>query len=159
MSTAEWPRPSETAPVRQTKSKRRNTRSSSGKLQQAQPEDRSTELPSPLAGFVGLEVRAIDAEKWPVAPVIWWEPTLSLPLPNSSGLRNERGFRVPLAGFFDVEQAPHSRPSELARPEDGVRFEFPPAAAVSDLEPLGWNPLSARDGNPQPHRAPLGEKE
>lgn len=135
MSTAEWPRPSDVAPpprVKKTASRARK-RTTQAPVQ-------ITPAPAPLAGFVDVVVRAIDAEKWPVHPVIWWQPELPLELPRSSGLRNERRHKVPAGGFLAVNAEPRcvaGTPDTTALP---VAPELPWAIPSSDLTPLGWDP-------------------
>lgn len=135
MSTAEWPRPSDVAPpprVKKTASRARK-----------RPTEAPVEIapaPAPLAGFLDVAVRAIDAEKWPVHPVIWWQPELPLELPRSSGLRNERRHKVPIGGFLAVggqASCVAGRADTTALP---VGPELPQAIPSSDLTPLGWDP-------------------
>jgi hypothetical protein len=135
MSTAEWPRPTDLAPpprVKKTGSRvRKRTTEAPAEMIVA---------PAPLAGFLGVAVRAIDAEKWPVHPVIWWQPELPLELPRSSGLRNERRHKVPMAGFLAVSREPQCAAGVRDHTAIPLAPELPQTIPASDLAPLGWDP-------------------
>ena len=133
MSTAEWPRPAEN--VLQPGTKRRPARSRQG--------NRRTANEPVLAGFVALDVRAIDAEKWPVSTVVWWQPDLALASPESSGLRNERRHKMPAAGFLHLDLAPVLTAGAASVPEPAAP-SLPLTTPRSDLTPAGWE---ARNNN------------
>ena len=144
MSTAEWPRPSERAvPPRAKASSRTGRKRDLAPLEmRGLATDQSVGPPSvpvPLAGFVVMEVQPVEAEKWPVNPVIWWYPDLPVEVPRCSGLRNERRHKTPMARFLELP--------ELLQCEQGVpavsRVRFPAEARIlpaSELKPLGWDP-------------------
>jgi hypothetical protein len=67
MSAAEWPRPPENVPPPRTRSAGRKRRARA-----AQETSEPPVAPAPLAGFHSVEVRALDADHWAVAPVLWW---------------------------------------------------------------------------------------
>lgn len=129
MSTAEWPRPAE--PLLRPRTKRRTAK---------RPAEPSTAADPPLANFLALEVEAIDAEKWPVSPVVWWQPALELTPPEASGLRNERTHKARVAGFLSADLAPVCPASgALAAPQAAL----PALRGIvpqSDLAPIGWDP-------------------
>ncbi|HLK50227.1 MAG TPA: hypothetical protein VKT49_18920 [Bryobacteraceae bacterium] len=136
MSTAEWPRPTETLPGPRAKASR--PRRSARKAAPGAP----PLAPAGLADFAALEVQAIDGEKWPVSPVVWWQPELPVELPKSSGLRNERRHKTPIAGFVKVEIAPVCPAGPTATPERVLAPQLPKTAPCSDLAPLGWDARS-----------------
>ena len=132
MSTAELPRPAER--TTRPRPKRRPGR--------PHRDERPAASEPALADFIELEVRAIDAEKWPVSPVVWWQPELTLRPPQTSGLRNERRYKTPVAGFLNVPVAPICGASEVAMPEPAL-----PALSAgipgSGLAPIGWDPRTS----------------
>ena len=129
MSTAEMPRPAER--VVRTRPKKRPAR--------PQALERHEVSEPALADFIGLEVRTIDAEKWPVSPVLWWQPELLLQPAPASGLRNERRHKTPVAGFRNVDLAPVSPAGAVVAPEPALP-QLGVALPLSDLTALGWNP-------------------
>ena len=132
MSTAELPRPAES--IARPRSKRRPAR--------RHPEERHAVSEPDLADFIELEARAIDAEKWPVSPVVWWQPELILRPPHTTGLRNERRHKTPAAGFLNVDLALVCVAGEVTTPEPAVpalRVKIP----ESGLAPIGWDPRTS----------------
>jgi hypothetical protein len=106
----------------------------------------STAGPQELAGFAPANIQPVDAEMWPVQPVIWLQPEWRPALPASSGLRIERHHKIPAPGFLNVAPekwggpparlvTPWSRSSEPPPPPD-VRLTPP----ESGLTLLGWDP-------------------
>jgi hypothetical protein len=99
-----------------------------------------------LAGFAPANIQPIDAEMWPIQPVMWWQPEWKPGLHTSSDLRVERNHRIPIPGFLnlaagrgfrldDLDAAPSRRlPAAPLRPE--VRLTPP----ESGLSLLGWDP-------------------
>jgi hypothetical protein len=99
-----------------------------------------------LAGFPPARIQPVDAEMWPVQPVIWLQPEWK-PGPTSSDLSIERHHRIPVPGFLNVatgrgygfcnagdlaagpSAAPPARPPglQLTPPESGLTL-------------LGWDP-------------------
>lgn len=146
MSTAEWPRPSERAvPPRAKASSRTGRKRDLARLAEMRglAADQSVgppSVPMPLAGFVVMEVQPVEAEKWPVNPVIWWYPDLPVEVPRCSGLRNERRHKTPIPGFLELEELLQCEQGVPAVP--GVRFppEAPRILPASELKPLGWDP-------------------
>ena len=134
MSAAEWPKPAEfpAAPRAKGSRSRRSRR------------ETRADVPAPagLADFVAMEVHAIDAEKWLVSPVLWWQPELALPLPETSGLRSERRHKAPMPGFLNLEVEPLCPAGKVAGPEAVLRPRMAAEAPASDLMPLGWDPRS-----------------
>jgi hypothetical protein len=137
MSAAEWPRPAEPMPpeVRRSPRKRGGTR-------RARPAaiEPPVPAPAPPADFISSDPVALDAEKWPVHPAIWWQPELPLQLPASSGLRSERRFKIPVADFRSAAPPLMYPPAaKVSGAEPLVRVWSDPMPA-SDLAPLGWDP-------------------
>lgn len=113
------------------------------------PAKRSPEAPVPdapvapqeLADFAAVDLREVDAQMWPVHPVLWLQPELNPGLPGSTALTIERHYKIPVPGFLDLEiaavdcpRAPQERtPQELL---PAVRY----APLESDLSLLGWDP-------------------
>jgi hypothetical protein len=62
----------------------------------------ATAGPQDLAGFAPANVHPVDAEMWPVQPVIWLQPEWKPGLPASSGLSIERHHKIPVPGFLNV---------------------------------------------------------
>ena len=139
MSTAEWPRPAENTVRPRVKPKPVRSR----------PVARKTVSEPPLAEFVSVEVHAIDAEKWPVVPVLWWQPELPMEAPRTSGLRNERRHKMPAAGFLNVQVAPVCPAGTIATPDTAVSPDLPGPIPRSDLTPLGWDPRTALAKGPE----------
>ena len=133
MSTAEWPRPAENGVRPRVK----------GKPVRPRPAAREAVSEPSLADFLALEVHAIDAEKWPVVPVLWWQPEFPMEAPRTSGLRNERRYKIPAAGFLSVQAAPVCPAAAVATCEAGLSQDLPVAIPRSDLTPLGWDPRTA----------------
>jgi hypothetical protein len=132
MSTAELPRPAER--IARPRPKKRTARPHPTEL-------RAASEPA-LADFLALEVRAIDAAKWPVSPVVWWQPELALWPPQTSGLRNERKHKTPVAGFLNVDLAPVCAAGAVVSPEPAVP-QLPIRISGSDLAPIGWDPRTS----------------
>jgi hypothetical protein len=130
MSTAEWARPAGHG-VRSRKPLRPRAA--------ARP---ATSEPA-LADFLSVEVQAIDAEKWPVVPLLWWQPELPIAAPRTSGLRNERQHKIPAFGFLNVDVVPVLPAAAIATPETAGTAGPPVAIPRSDLMPLGWDPRTA----------------
>ena len=98
-----------------------------------------------LAGFVPANIHSVDAEMWPVQPVIWLQPEWKPGLPVSSGLSIERHHKIPVPGFLNVAAGRgycsagglaaglSSAPSVLL---PKVRLTCP----ESGLTLLGWDP-------------------
>jgi hypothetical protein len=151
MSAAEWPRPPEDVPPpRPAKTSVRVRRPGRKKLS-GEPRENSEapEAPAPLAGFIAADVRAIDAETWPVAPVLWWQPELPLQIPASSSLRNERRHRIPAAGFLNLAEPPRCPPGVLAAGDRPALPELPRKLPAGDLTPLGWDARTVANGAAQ----------
>lgn len=129
MSTAEMPRPAERVA-------RLRPRKRPGRPPAAEHHEASEPT---LADFIGLEVGAIDAEKWPVSPVMWWQPELILRAPQASGLRNERTHKTPVAGFLNVDLTPVCAAGAVVAPEPAVP-KLPIRPLGSDLTALGSDP-------------------
>ena len=138
MSTADWTRPAETqVPPR----RRENNGTRPARKRAVRPA--STEpgiAPAPLADFATLEARPVDAEKWPVYPVVWWQPELALEVPHSSTLRNERRHKVPLPGFLNLQLILVSGAAGLHVPSEPILPDVGGPVPLSDLAPLGWDP-------------------
>ena len=139
MSTAELPRPAGPLAPRVNGSTERARRPARKRGAQTL---RAPAGESP-AGFLATEVSVIDAEKWPVFPVVWWQPQLSLEPPRSSGLSNERRNRIPIAGFLDPSPGPVCPPVPLAGPEAFLSVRLSSQAPSSDLAPVGSDPRVA----------------
>jgi len=134
MSTAELPRPAERT-VR-PRPKKRSAR--------PHPAEHHAISEPALADFLALEVRAVDAEKWPVSPVVWWQPELALRPPQTSGLRNERRHKTPVAGFLNLDLAPVYAAGAVVAPEP-VALALAVRIPGSDLAPIGGD-LRASSG-------------
>jgi hypothetical protein len=136
MSAREWPEPPGEAlvPMRPRAGKIRASGRAHGRQRPPDIEGEAPRPPAPPAEFATAQPVVVDTEKWPIVPVIWWQPDLRVTLPESSGLRNERLHKVPVAGFLDTaEQLGPDLPLELPS---------------GDLVPLGWDRLALpRDGN------------
>lgn len=129
MSTAEMPRPARR--IARPRPQKPSAR--------PQPVERHEASEPALADFIGLKICAIDAEKWPVSPVLWWQPELLLRLPQTSGLRNERRYKTPVGGFLNVDSAPVCAAGAVLGPKPVVP-RLPVRRAGSDLTVLGWDP-------------------
>ena len=134
MSAAEWPKPAEFPAAPRAKGSR-----SRRSAHESKPE---VPPPAGLADFAAMGVHAIDAEKWLISPVLWWQPELDLTLPENSGLRNERRHKVPAPGFRNLGVEPLCPAGVVARPEAALRPQWKMEAPPSDLTPLGWDPRS-----------------
>ena len=132
MSTAELPRPAER--IARPRPKRRPAR--------PRAEVRQAATEPGLAEFVEFEVRAIDTEKWPISPVVWWQPDLVLGPPHRSGLRNERKHKTPAAGFLNADVAPVCGAGAVSAP-DAVAPALPVRIPRSSLAPIGWDPRTS----------------
>jgi len=95
--------------------------------------------PAPLADFISAEPTALDSEKWPVHPAIWWQPELPLQLP-SSGLRSERRFKIPVADFRNAGPSPECPPAVRVAAAEALAPAWNDVLPASDLAPLGWDP-------------------
>src|SRR5690348_4833849 len=126
MSAAEWPRPPESVPPPQTRSAGRKRRARTAKEISEPPV-----APAPLAVFRSVEVRALDAEHWAIAPVMWWQPELPSAVP-ASGLRNERRHKIPSAGFLNVAEAPRCPASAVATLDAAAISEMPRTIPAAD---------------------------
>lgn len=133
MSAAEWPRPPESVPPPQTRSAGRKRRARTAKEISEPPV-----APAPLAEFRSLEVRALNAEHWAVAPVLWWQPELPGAVP-ASGLRNERYHKIPSTGFLNFAQPPRRPPAVITTLDAAAIAEMPRTIPAADLTPLGWD--------------------
>jgi hypothetical protein len=102
-----------------------------------------------LAGFPPARIQPVDAEMWPVQPVIWLQPEWK-PGPTSSDLSIERHHRIPVPGFLNVATG---RGYSLICNPGGLAAGLssaPPASLPkvsltspeSGLTLLGWDPRS-----------------
>lgn len=157
MSAADWTRPPENIPP--PRAKESGARKTARK-RRAQPLFEADEeplfAPAPLAGFFDAQIRTIDAEKWPVYPVIWWEPELPLQIPPASGLRHERRYKIPVAGFRDLEITLRPPAGTPAAPDAPRLPELSRRLPASDVTPLGWDARAA-SSNGKPHVPPASE--
>jgi hypothetical protein len=100
-----------------------------------------------LAGFAPSKIHAVDAEMWPVQPVIWLQPEWKPGLPASSGLSIERRHKIPVPGFLNVAAG---RGYPLICSAGGLAAGQPSALSAqpkvrltppeSGLTLLGWDP-------------------
>src|SRR5690242_8564752 len=117
MNTAEWPRPAGN-PVRPRAKGRTARPRSVARAEVCEPAP---------ADFLAVEVLSIDAEKWPVVPVLWLQPDLPVEAPRTSGLRNERRHKTPAAGFVNVQVAPVCPAGDVAAPQVAAPPDLPVA--------------------------------
>ena len=159
MSAREWPEPPGEAlpPVRGRGGKARGTGRGRARPRPMDLDREAPQAPAPPAGFAAAELGIVDSEKWPTVPVIWWQPDLPLTVPESSGLRNERVHKIPVAGFLDTAgqlAGLAGAPAALGAP---LRPDLHPDLPSSDLTVLGADRLAlARDGNRNGHAAANG---
>lgn len=149
MSAREWPEPPGDAllPVRQRAAKARGGRAR-GRQRPLDAEGEAPRPPAAPAGFAAVKPAAVDTEKWPIVPVIWWQPDLPVELPESSGLRNERFHKIPVAGFLDTAAQLAGPAAVLGSPSEPIGPDLPLMLPRGDLIPLGWDRLALpRDGN------------
>lgn len=137
MSAAEWPRPPESVPPPQTRSAGRKRRARTAKEISEPPV-----APAPLAAFRSVEVRALNADHWAIAPVLWWQPELPGAVP-ATGLRNERRHKIPSAGFRNVAQSPSRPAAVIATLDVPAIADMPPTIPAAGLAPLGWDARAA----------------
>jgi hypothetical protein len=105
-----------------------------------------------LAGFAPANRQPVDAEMWPIQPVMWFQPEWKPGLPASSGLRVERHHRIPVPGFLSLETGYGYDLDETVRhgqmsntdAAPGLPPVLPPAIPLtpprSGLTLLGWDP-------------------
>ena len=136
MSAAEWPRPAEPAPPRVRRGSKKRGAGRPSRPVEMEP---SLAAPAPPADFLSAEPIALDAEKWPVHPALWWQPELPFRLP-ASGLRSERRFKIPVADFRAAGPAPECPPAARMSSADALAPVWKDALPASDLAPLGWDP-------------------
>lgn len=159
MSAREWPEPPGDAvlPVRQRTAKVRGIGRAHGRQRPLDSEGEAPRPPAPPAGFATPVPEVVDTEKWPIVPVIWWQPDLRVELPESSGLRNERLHKIPVAGFLDTAEQLAGASGALACPSAPLRPDLPLKLPLGDLMPLGWDRLAQpRDGKTDGHAAVNG---
>jgi hypothetical protein len=107
--------------------------------------------PFDVAGFVPETLPVIDAQMWPVHPVVWLQPQVQPALPCPSGLGIEHRHRLPAPGLLTLGAAVDRRApidDSLRRP--AIASELPPVFPCtlpeSGLTPLGWDPRTERRG-------------
>ena len=137
MSAAEWPRPPESVPPPQARSAGRKRCARIAKEISEPPV-----TPAPPAEFRSVEVRALNADHWAIAPVLWWQPDLPGAVP-ASGLRNERRHKIPSAGFLNVAEAARCPAAGVATLNAAGIPEMPRTIPAADLTPLGWDARAA----------------
>jgi len=93
-----------------------------------------------LACFAAFEARPIDAQMWPVHPVVWLQPELRPGLPGSSGLTIERHYQIPAPDFLRLHITPNGHARALDEVCDPRPPDLPRQLPRSDLAPLGWDP-------------------
>lgn len=156
MSAREWPEPPGDAllPLRQRAAKVRGMGRAHGRQRPLDVQGEAPQPPAPPAGFVATKPVVVDTEKWPIVPVIWWQPDLGVELPESSGLRNERLHKIPVAGFLDTAEQLAGLSGTLATPSAPLKPDLPLTFPPGDLLPLGWDRLApSRQGKRNGHAA------
>jgi len=108
--------------------------------------ERAAKTGPELAGFVKAELQAHDAAMWPVHPVVWLQPELSVAVPASSGLHIERKHTIPSPDFLRTAMAPLSHRPSLEKTVHPVLPHISMRLPGSDLAPLGWDPRVASHG-------------
>ena len=151
MSAAEWPRPSEPIPPGVRRGTRKRGASRRPRPAAVEP---PVPAPAPPADFLSAEPVALDADKWPVHPALWWQPDLPLQLP-ASGLRSERRFKIPVADFRDANPSPECPPAGTPLAPEALAPVWSDLLPASDLVPLGWDPRAClpqheKNGRPGP---------
>jgi hypothetical protein len=100
--------------------------------------------PQELAGFARATIRPVDAEMWPVQPVVWLQPEWKPALPASSDLRIERHHKIPVPGFLNVAPGRSCSAGGLAAgssiPSPALPPNVRPTPPESCLTLLGWDP-------------------
>lgn len=154
MSAREWPEPpGEALPTARGRgAKKRGGGRARVHRRPIDPEGEAPQAPAAPAGFAASESGIVDSEKWPIVPVIWWQPDLRLTLPESSGLRNERVHKIPVAGFLDTAGQLAGFAGAPVHPGAPLKPEFHGNFPASDLTVLGWDRLAVPgDGNRNGH--------
>jgi hypothetical protein len=125
-------------------------------------------VPPELAGFGPANIQPIDAEMWPIQPVMWLQQEWTPGPPASSDLRIERHHRVPVPGFLNLDAGRGYRLDDLEAARErqwssapgALPPELPPALPPivrltppqSGLTLLGWDPRavvpSAQESRP-----------
>ena len=108
----------------------------------------ATAGPPELAGFAPASIRQMDAEMWPIQPVIWLHPEWQPGLPASSGLRIERHHKVPAPSFLNLEAgrgyglicSAGGLAAGLSSAPSALLPKVPLTPPESGLTLLGWDP-------------------
>jgi hypothetical protein len=95
--------------------------------------------PDSSAGFCVLAPPAAAVPAWPVHPLLWLEPDFGAILPATSGLRVERSYGVPAAGFI-TERKYFTRRAAAAFEGRPVGPRLAPEICRSGLLPLEREP-------------------
>lgn len=154
MSAREWPEPpgDPLLPVRRRPAKVR--RSGGGRGGRLEVEGEAPRPPAEPAGFAAEKPAVAGTEKWPIVPVIWWQPDLPVEPPESSGLRNERLHKIPVAGFLDTAAQLAGASGALESFSALLPPDLPLTLPHGDLIPLGWDRHAlARNENSNGHAA------
>jgi hypothetical protein len=107
-----------------------------------------------FAGFAPANIQPVDAEMWPVQPVIWLQPEWKPALPVASDLRIERHHKIPAPGFLNLAPEQWGGPpgprirygcsSEPPATSSTLSRALPPDILLtppeSGLTLLGWDP-------------------
>lgn len=90
---------------------------------------KTEECPAGLEGFAAEDLRAVDAQMWPIHPVMWLQPECTPAVP-ASGLHAERSYKVPMPGFLSSEIVLATRVGRPDRPvheplRSGITLSIP----------------------------------
>jgi hypothetical protein len=98
-----------------------------------------------LAIFAPAKIQPIDAEMWPVQPVIWLQSEWRPGLPASSGLYIERHHKIPVPGFLNLAAgrgycSAGGFAAGLSSAQSAVLPKVRLTPPESGLTLLGWDP-------------------